>query len=69
MFFLIGDIVAVAVSVLFAFLLRFEGQIPVQYFEGGMPAVIVLMLVATIPVFLFLRLYSFTWSYVSLDQQ
>jgi FlaA1/EpsC-like NDP-sugar epimerase len=67
LFFLIGDTVAVVVSVVFAFLLRFEGQIPELYFNGGLVAAIALMLAATIPVFLFFRLYSFTWSYVSLD--
>ena len=66
LFFLIGDIVAVVVSVVFAFLLRFEGQIPEQYFQGGFQAALVLMLLATIPLFVIFRLYSFTWSYVSI---
>jgi FlaA1/EpsC-like NDP-sugar epimerase len=67
LFFLIADIVAVVAAVLLAFLLRFEGTIPSQYFEGGLWAGIVLVGVATIPIFLFFRLYSFTWSYVSLN--
>ena len=55
-------------AVIFAFLLRFEGQVPQQYFDnGGLAAAIALVLLATIPVFLFFRLYSFTWSYVSLE--
>ena len=67
LFFLFADSVAIVVAVLFAFLLRFEGQIPPQYFESGLIAAVILMLAATIPLFLFFRLYSFTWSYVSLD--
>jgi len=66
LFFLIGDTVAVVVSVVFAFLLRFEGQIPEQYFQGGFQAALALMLLATIPLFVIFRLYSFTWSYVSI---
>lgn len=58
---------AVVASVVFAFVLRFEGYVPAQYLEGGLLAAIILMFFATIPVFLFFRLYSFTWSYVSLD--
>lgn len=65
-FFLGADMVSVAVAVSLAFLLRFEGTIPQQYFEGGLWAGIVLVLAATIPVFLVFRLYSFTWSYVSI---
>lgn len=68
LFFLFGDIAAIILAVIFAFLLRFEGYIPQQYFDGGgLVAAVVLVLAATIPVFLFFRLYSFTWSYVSLD--
>ena len=68
LFFLFGDIAAVVLAVIFAFLLRFEGQVPQQYFDnGGLAAAIALVLLATIPVFLFFRLYSFTWSYVSLE--
>jgi len=66
LFFLIGDIIAVVAAVLFAFLLRFEGQIPEQYLQGGFQAALILVLVATIPLFLLFRLYSFTWSYVSI---
>jgi len=66
-FFLGVDIVSVAVAVTLAFLLRFEGTIPQQYFEGGgFWAGFALVLGATIPVFLLLRLYSFTWAYVSI---
>jgi FlaA1/EpsC-like NDP-sugar epimerase len=67
LFFLIGDSLAVVLSVVFAFMLRFEGTIPPQYFEGGLIAAILLVLAATVPVFLFFRLYSFTWAYVSVD--
>ncbi len=65
-FFLFWDFVFVCLSVWLAFLLRFEGNIPFRYFEKGsiffFAGVAVL---ATIVVFYFTRLYSFTWAYVS----
>ena len=65
-FFLIADIFFVVLSVWLAFLLRFEGEIPAQYFQGGFQAALALVFLATIPVFVFFRMYSFTWSYVSM---
>jgi len=66
LFFVIADSAAVIASVVFAFMLRFEGGIPEQYFNGGIWVASALMLAATIPLFVFFRLYSFTWSYVSI---
>lgn len=65
-FFLVADILSVAAAVSLAFLLRFEGTIPTQYLGGGFQAAVALVFFATIPVFLFFRLYLFTWSYVSI---
>ncbi|MEK7542375.1 MAG: polysaccharide biosynthesis protein, partial [Patescibacteria group bacterium] len=65
-FFLVADILSVVAAVSLAFLLRFEGTIPVQYLKGGFPAALALVLLSTIPAFVFFRLYSFTWSYVSI---
>jgi FlaA1/EpsC-like NDP-sugar epimerase len=66
-FFLVLDIVFISLSVYLAFLLRFEGKIPQQYilnFEG----MVFLSLLFSIPVFYFLRLYSFSWAYVSTEE-
>lgn len=63
--FLIGDIAAIILAVVFAFLLRFDGRIPEQYFLGPLQTGIGLALVATIPSFMFFRLYSFSWAHVS----
>ena len=65
LFFLIADIILITLSVYLAFLLRFDGKIPSQYFEGTLGATIILALIACLPVFYFSRLYSFSWSYVS----
>ncbi len=65
-FFLIGDLILIILSVWLAFLLRFEWQIPGEHILNlaGMSA---LSLVFCIPVFYYLRLYSLSWSYVSLS--
>lgn len=63
--FLLGDIIAIVLAVVFAFLLRFDGRIPEQYLMGPLQAGIGLALVATIPSFMFFRLYSFSWAHVS----
>jgi len=63
--FLSADIVLIIISVFLAFLLRFDGEIPGQYFNGTLPAIIILTLVFCLPIFYFFRLYSFSWAYVS----
>ncbi|OGZ20083.1 MAG: hypothetical protein A3F95_01690 [Candidatus Nealsonbacteria bacterium RIFCSPLOWO2_12_FULL_39_31] len=66
LFFLSADIILITLSVVFAFILRFDGQIPSQYFENGnILAIIILSLLFSIPIFYFFRLYFFSWSYVS----
>ena len=63
-FFLLADAVLMAGSVFLAFLVRFEGQIPAHYFIN-ISGIIALLLVITIPIFYFFRLYYFEWRYVS----
>ena len=64
-FFFIGDILLIIIAVYLAFLLRFEGRIPSQYFDGVLQVAIVLALLFSLPIFYFFRLYAFTWAYVS----
>jgi len=63
-FFLLSDAVLITLSVLLAFAVRFEGKIPVQYFEN-IPGIIILTLTITLPIFYFFRLYYFSWDFVS----
>ena len=63
-FFLSADIALIIASVLSAFLVRFEGQIPSRYYLN-VTGVIILALLITIPIFFFFKLYFFTWLYVS----
>jgi FlaA1/EpsC-like NDP-sugar epimerase len=66
LFFAVADIILISLSVLLAFFLRFEGSIPFQYIEKGMAQeMIALALIFCLPIFYFLGLYSFSWSYVS----
>ena len=65
--FLIGDILLISLSIWFAFLLRFEGQIPEEHIihlKGMLP----LSLVSCIPIFYILGLYSLSWFYVSVRE-
>lgn len=66
-FFVLADIILIAVSFLFAFLIRFDGQIPAQY-ALFIPKIIALAIIFIIPVFYFQGLYSFSWSYVSTNE-
>jgi len=68
LFFLISDVVLISLSFYLAFLLRFEGQIPIQYFEGNIQAAIFLALFFCIPIFYLYKLYHFTWAYVSMQE-
>jgi FlaA1/EpsC-like NDP-sugar epimerase len=65
--FLLADIILVSFSVLLAFLIRFEGRIPNRYFFN-IQGIILLALLITLPIFYFLKLYSFSWVYVSLAE-
>ena len=66
-FFILADIFLITVSVLIAFLIRFDGQIPLQYFPF-ISRIIALAVIFTIPIFYFQGLYSFSWSYVSTNE-
>ena len=66
-FFVLADATLIVASVLFAFLIRFDGQIPLQYFSF-IPGIIALVIIFTIPIFYFQGLYFFSWSYVSTSE-
>jgi len=65
--FLLADIILISLSVYLAFLVRFEGMIPGRY-SLNILGIILLSLVITIPVFYFLKLYHFSWAYVSTEE-
>ncbi len=67
MFFIISDIILITLSVYLAFLLRFDSNIPEQYFPV-IQKFIILALTFSLPIFYFSRLYSFSWSYVSAEE-
>jgi len=67
MFFVAADIFFIALSVWLAFLLRFDGSIPEQYYPFII-RMIILAVIFLIPVFYFEKLYSFSWSYVSTNE-
>jgi len=66
-FFVAADVILVAFSVFLAFLIRFEGEIPAQYYIF-IPRIVALAIVFTVPIFYFHGLYSFSWSYVSANE-
>ncbi len=69
LFFLFFDVVFIALAVWLAFLLRFDGNIPLQYLEKGtIKNMIILALIFSLPIFYSFRLYSFSWAYVSASE-
>jgi len=66
-FFATNDVIWISLSVYLAFFLRFEGQIPLQYFNV-IEFIIISALILCIPIFYFYKLYSFSWSYVSAEE-
>jgi FlaA1/EpsC-like NDP-sugar epimerase len=66
-FFLFLDAIFISISCFLAFVVRFEGPVPSQYFVN-IWGVILLALIITLPIFYFLRLYHFTWIYVSTEE-
>jgi len=69
LFFLFFDIILISVSVFMAFLLRFDGVIPAEYFENQVISkIIILAAIFCLPVFYFFKLYSFSWAYVSAQE-
>ncbi len=67
LFFMAVDVVLIAFSVWLSFLVRFDGEIPPQYFPF-LPRLIFLAIIFIIPIFYFHKLYSFSWSYVSANE-
>jgi len=63
--FIIGDILLVSLSIYIAFLLRFDGQIPIQHLNNLL-AFTILAVIVTPSIFYFCNLYKISWSYVSL---
>jgi FlaA1/EpsC-like NDP-sugar epimerase len=61
------DTILISLSVFLAFLFRFDGLIPEHYFPSIIIAIF-LFLITTIPIFYFLKLYHFIWSYVSTEE-
>jgi len=66
-FFLVNDLILIPLAVYLSFFLRFEAQIPGQYFNA-IVAMIALSLLILIPFFYLTKLYSFSWSYVSAEE-
>jgi len=66
-FFVVWDVLFIAISVWLAFVLRFDANIPSQY-DPFILRIIILAVIFTIPVFYFKKLYSFSWSYVSANE-
>ena len=66
-FFLFCDIVLVALSCYFGFLLRFDGAIDSQYFPM-IKAFVGLVVPLTIVFFVIERLYSISWSFISIRE-
>ncbi|MFH1657155.1 MAG: nucleoside-diphosphate sugar epimerase/dehydratase [bacterium] len=67
-FFIVWDVVLIVSAICLAFFLRFEGDIPLKYFEGIIQATILLTLIFCLANFYFFRLYSFTWAYASTQE-
>ena len=66
-FFVASDIFLISFSIYLAFFLRFEGQIPSQYF-GDILLMLSVTLILALPIFYLNKLYSFSWSYVSAEE-
>ncbi|MFH1584821.1 MAG: nucleoside-diphosphate sugar epimerase/dehydratase [Patescibacteria group bacterium] len=62
-----ADTAAIAVAVVLAFLLRFDGRIPAPYLGGTLLCGLGLILGSTLLSFAIFRLYSFSWSHVGLE--
>jgi FlaA1/EpsC-like NDP-sugar epimerase len=67
LFFLISDIFLIFLSVILAFIVRFEGPVPERYFLN-IQGLILFSILFTIPLFYFFKLYSFSWAYVSTEE-
>ncbi len=67
-FFAVGDVLLICLSVYLAFLLRFDGIILSEYFDGAFQGMIILALAVSIPIFYFFKLYSLSLSYISVKE-
>jgi len=73
LFFLVSDIALISFSFYLAFILRFDGKIPGQYLVkigsfNCIETIIILGLIFYLSAFYFFKLYSFSWSYVSVQE-
>lgn len=66
-FFILADAIFIAISIWLAFLIRFDGLVPSQYFNFIFETA-GLAIVFTVPIFYSQGLYSFSWSYVSASE-
>jgi len=66
-FFLVLDAILIIFSVFLAFAVRFELNIPEQYYTN-IWGIIILALVVTLPIIYLSKLYHFTWIYVSTEE-
>ena len=62
-----ADIILILLSVFLAFIVRFEGSVPSRYFLNIF-GLIISAIIFTLPIFYFLKLYSFSWAYVSTEE-
>jgi len=67
LFFVIGDILLIGLSCWLAFLLRFDGSIPEEY-VGSMITFIAIIVGLTVFVFAIEKLYSISWSFISIKE-
>lgn len=66
LFFFIGDVFLISLSIFSAFLLRFEGVVPKAYFENESIIWFIILTVSVLsPLFFMFKMYSLSWSYVS----
>lgn len=65
LFFAIADALFVIIAFYAAFLLRFDGTVPLEYLDGTLQTMIAVSLVFCLPIFNSYGLYAFSWSYVS----
>src|ERR1035437_4472959 len=61
------DMFLISFSIWFLFLLRFEWSIPAQYFLM-IRSIVILASLYCIPIFYFIGLYSFAWSYIGISE-
>lgn len=66
LYFLIIDIAVIILAAYFSFLIRFEGQIPVEQLHN-LKGLVILSLVISLPIFYWRKLYRFNWIYVGLN--